>query len=333
MATFFRPPAPWPISRRLQPELFPPNVVAGSFTAGVGAGSIEWDGTIPSLNIGQVLGGGAGSIEWDGAPAALALGQVAGFNVGAGSITWFGNTVGVVTTDITPEPPVEATPAPFKPAISELGLDAWERCGIRAGQLTVQHLTSMRRSMNLVLVRWANNGINLWKVAAATITLRKDQASYVLPANLIDMLDTYLRRGAAPNFSDILITPMSRDTYAAISNKAQPGAPILYWFTRTVIPTVTVWPVPDADNTYSLPYFGWLQVPDADPVSGNTLDIPYRFTEAFTAGVAAHLAMKWMPARAVPLKAYADEVFVEAADADREKVTLNVSPDFSAYFR
>jgi hypothetical protein len=42
--------------------------------------------------------------------------------------------------------------------------------------------------------------------------------------------------------------------------------------------------------------------------------------------------MKWKPERAMALKAYADEVFTEAADEDREIVTLSMTPDFGPYF-
>lgn len=224
------------------------------------------------------------------------------------------------------------TGVPFTPALSELGIDAWERVGKQAGELNVTHINSMRRSMNFVLVRWSNRGVNLWRVAQVTIPLIPGQPTYTLDPATIDMLDTYVRTTYGGISTDIIMTPMSRNTYAALPFKAQPGRPILYWFDRTITPSVTVWPVPDTTTAYTMPYYAFTQITDADPAQGLTGNLPYRFLEAFTAAVAAHLAIKWASAeRAVALDASAKEAWEEASDEDREKVTLSMAPDFSDY--
>jgi hypothetical protein len=223
------------------------------------------------------------------------------------------------------------TLAPFTPALSELALDAWERVGKQAGDLTVTHINSMRRSMNLVLARWANRGINLWRVAQVSLPLLPGVATYTLDPATIEMLDTYISTSYAGITTDTIITPMSRDTFAALPYKLQPGRPLLYWFDRTITPSVTLWPVPDI--AYTMPYFAFSQIADADAASGNAANLPYRFLEAFTAALAAHLAIKWAdPQRAEALDAYADKTWEEASDEDREKVTLSMAPDFGAYF-
>lgn len=222
---------------------------------------------------------------------------------------------------------------PFAPSLSELALDAWERCGIQAGELTTTHINSMRRSMNFVLVRWANRGVNLWRVTQVDLALIAGVATYTLDPATIDMLDTYLSTTYGDVTTDIMLTPMSRNTYAALPYKQQSGRPILYWFDRTITPTVTVWPVPDDITTYTMPYYAFTQIADADASTGNTPNVPYRFLEAYTAAVAAHLAIKWAPeARAVALDASAKEAWTEASDEDREKATLSMAPDFSDYF-
>lgn len=333
MAQFPAPPPPLPISRRLQPELIPVTTVAGSFIVGVGAGIATAIGAGISLTIGQGFFVGAGQATAVGAPVSLSLGAVAGFNVGAGQIVAFGNTVSLGTTSGVIPPPPTPEITPFTPALSELGVDAWERVGKQTGELTVTHINSMRRSMNFVLSRWANRGINLWRVNQLSIALQPGVATYPIPGTVIDMLDTYISTtygGIAA--TDIIITPMGRDTYAALPYKLEPGRPILYWFDRTITPSVTVWPVPDTTTVYTLNYFAFSQVTDADPSMGNTGNMPYRFLEAFTAAVAAHLAQKWGTAqRAVALNSYAQEVWIEASDEDREKVTLSMAPDFSDY--
>lgn len=221
--------------------------------------------------------------------------------------------------------------APFAPALSELALEAFERCGVQAGALNVSHMTSLRRSMNLVLVRWANRGINLWRVAPVTIPLLANTPTYTLDPTVIEMLDTYRRISVGGINTDIIMSPMSRSTYAALANKAEQAPPIQFLFERRVTPTVTIWPVP-FDATYSMVFYAFTQISDADPAGGNTANLPYRALEAFTAGVAAHLAIKWAPERKAMLDGDANETFTEFSDNDVEVVTLTMAPDLSGYF-
>jgi hypothetical protein len=131
---------------------------------------------------------------------------------------------------------------------------------------------------------------------------------------------------------DILLYPLSRNDWAAIPDKSQQGRPTSYWFDRTLSPMLNVWLVPDGNGPYELHYFVCRQIQDANPASGQLGNMPQRFFEAFTADVAAHLAMKWSAERAPLLAAYAKETWVEAADEDREHVPLYISPDLSGYF-
>lgn len=132
---------------------------------------------------------------------------------------------------------------------------------------------------------------------------------------------------------DRIMAPMSRDDYAALPNKPQQGFPTTYWFNRLINPTITLWEVPDGNGPYQLQYYRFTQIQDADAKSGQTLDMPYRFLEAFCASVAFHLAMKWKPASAPALKLYADQVWAEAAAEDREYVPLYLQPDISGYYQ
>lgn len=227
------------------------------------------------------------------------------------------------------------SPTPFAPALSDLALDAWERCGKQAGEITVTMIASMRRSMNLVLSRWANRGVNLWTVTVNTIPLVAGTATYTLPSTLVDMLDTYVRTSTAGRATDITVTSMSRETYAELPNKALPGRPIMFLFERTITPSVTVWPVPDAATSYSLMYYGFNQIAVVDPTMGSLFSssMPYRFMEAYTAAVAASLAQKWAPERAQLLDGYAQMTWDECAAEDREKTTTTMAPDLSGYFQ
>lgn len=75
----------------------------------------------------------------------------------------------------------------------DLILEAFDRLQIRGPAITLEHLISGRRSANLVLSRWPNRGVNLWKVDLVTINLIQGVASYQLDAATVEVLDTYLR--------------------------------------------------------------------------------------------------------------------------------------------
>lgn len=297
-------------------------------------------------------------------------------------------------------------------------LDAYERCGLRAVDLKTEHFASARRSMNFVLTRWANRGVNLWKVDLVATPLIAGQTEVPVDPDVVSVLDVYVRQyptgnpttpnltfatsirsasvtvsgialtagaylciitpvmvggltlsgfyqvasvssagaviqaatpatatesvsgvvtvassvsGAPP--TDFLLTPISRNDYAGLANKFQLGRPTSFWWDRILLPPITLWPVPDVSGVYEFRYYVCRQVEDATGAGGQTLDAPYRFNEAFASALAGHLAIKWAPALAPALLAYAEQCWTEASDEDREKVTLHIVPQVGGYFR
>ncbi len=67
--------------------------------------------------------------------------------------------------------------------------DAFQRCGIKANDVSGYELDSVLRSVNLVLSNWANKGINLWTTNLGVSLLISGQPSYQLPQGTIDVLD------------------------------------------------------------------------------------------------------------------------------------------------
>src|SRR5580658_8726803 len=80
---------------------------------------------------------------------------------------------------------------------ADLVLEAFDRLQIRPSEITADHMVSARRSVNLVQVRWANRGTNLWKVDPAgsptQLALSEGVATSNLLASTIMLLDCYLR--------------------------------------------------------------------------------------------------------------------------------------------
>jgi hypothetical protein len=131
---------------------------------------------------------------------------------------------------------------------------------------------------------------------------------------------------------DIILYPISRGDWQAIPVKQQQGRPTTFWIDRQISPVFNIWPQPDAHGPYELRYKASCQVQDADITGGQTLNVPFRFLEAFTADLAKALSIKWTPERLAMLKQEGIEQWELAATEDREKVSVFVVPDLSGYF-
>lgn len=221
----------------------------------------------------------------------------------------------------------------YNPSLGELTLYAFNLCGIRNTELAQEHMESARMASNLLLGRWSSQGVNLWMVNQQTIPLVAGTSTYSLPSNNIVMLDTYIRTtDSAGNNTDRLILPMSRSEYASYPNKGQEGFPTTYWQDRLISSTVTLWPVPDGTQT-SLVFYQVCQIDDANYTSGQTVNIPVYFLEAFAYGLGQRLATMWAPEKAAGLKGLADEAYQIAAMQNVETSAFYISPGITGYFR
>lgn len=205
--------------------------------------------------------------------------------------------------------------------------EAFERAGseLRSGY----DLKTARRSMNLLFADWANRGINLWTIDSGTINLVAGTDTYVLPADTVDLIDQVVRTGTgnASTQADLTCTRISSSTYATIPNKLSQARPLQVWIQRLNAPQITVWPVPDAAQTYQLVYWRLRRLQDAGN-GANTPDVPFRFLPALVAGLAYYLAIKLPNGmdRLVMLKQQYDEAWDLASYEDREKAAIRLVP-------
>jgi len=216
----------------------------------------------------------------------------------------------------------------FNLDLTELVEEAFERCGaeLRSGY----DLKTARRSLNLLFADWANRGINLWTVAQSSITLIPGTATYFLPLDTVDLLEHVIRTGAGnvSTQADLTITRISVSTYATIPNKLSQARPIQVYIDRqAVVPTITVWPIPDASQTYTFVYWYLRRIQDAG-TGVNTMDVPFRFIPCMVAGLAYYLALKLPDGlqRLDTLKAQYDEAWDLASSEDREKAAIRLVP-------
>ena len=221
--------------------------------------------------------------------------------------------------------------AAFNPEIVEIVEDAYERCGLelRSGY----DLKTARRSLDIMAAEWSNKGINLWTVESGTVSLTTGTATYTLPADTIDLLETVIRTGSGSNQQDLSINRISVSTYATIPNKNNQGRPIQIYVDRQATPKVSVWPTPDSSATYTLVYWRLRRIEDAGRAGSNTYDVPSRFIPCLVAGLAYHIATKRPEVgldRVTFLKAAYDEQFTLAADEDRDKSSINFAPNITS---
>ena len=216
----------------------------------------------------------------------------------------------------------------FNLDLNDIMEEAFERNG--AELRTGYDFKTARRSLNLLLLEWANRGINMWTIEQGTIPLVPNVADYDLPADTVDLIEHVVRTGAGnvATQADITISRISISTYSSIPNKLATGRPIQMVVHRnTEKPSVTVWPVPNASTPYTLVYWRLRRIQDAGGGT-STQDIPFRLLPALVAGLAYYLSLKLISGqpRSQQLKAEYEEMWAQASSEDREKAPVRFVP-------
>jgi hypothetical protein len=218
------------------------------------------------------------------------------------------------------------------PDLPELFEEAFERAGLemRSGY----DLKTARRSLNLMTLEWANRGLNLFTIESGTQPLTAGQATYTLPTGTIDIIEHQLRTGTGASQVDTALERISVSTYAQQTNKLITGRPTQIFVQRLATSTtVTVWPTPDATQTYTLFYYRLKGIDGlATGIGSDMTSVPPRFVPALVSGLAYYIAMKKPEAiaRVLPLKAVYEEQFELAASEDRDRSSVMFVP-FGSY--
>ena len=226
--------------------------------------------------------------------------------------------------------PTYASTANFDLSIDEVIEEAFERCGLQ--DRTGYEIKTARRSLNLLLADWANRGLNQWTIQKQSKAVVADTTSLTDTnlfgsttgdaAQIIDITDLVIQDS---NGNDYTTTPVSRATYWNYTVKTSRGRPTQYYFEKTIMPTLYLYPA--ADTAYTVIYYALVRMADSGAYTNNN-QIPFRFLPCLTAGLAYYLSMKYAPDRIQILKAIYEEEFKQAADQDRENVSSNFVPQF-----
>jgi len=215
----------------------------------------------------------------------------------------------------------------FDLTIDEIATEAYERCGIEVRDGL--QLKTARRSFNILMAEWANRGLNLWtlketskSLSATTIELSGTNL-HTDSASLIDLVQLVVIDGS----NDYATTQISQATYNDYTVKTTSGRPTQWYFERTILPKLFLYPA--ADKAYTLKYWAMERMDDAGAYTNNA-QIPFRFIPAVTAGLAYYLAQKKAPDRMQALKLLYEDEFKRAADEDGSRASLYLTPQ--AYY-
>jgi hypothetical protein len=225
----------------------------------------------------------------------------------------------------------------------EAVLAAFDRIQLRYPAIQQHHMLTARREINLLFSEWSNRQVNLWKVPNTPnqLSLVQGTNNYTLPANVVMILDAYrsINTGTTQQ-TNIYMTPISRTEFASYATPQTQGPPVVFWFERQIIPTVTMYPTPDGGNPYVFQYYPVIQIQDANLPAGETPDLPYRWYDALVAGLAKRLGDCYPPANVADptnwwakLKSEYDMAWGFASTQDTENVPLSIAPTIGAYYR
>lgn len=219
----------------------------------------------------------------------------------------------------------------WNPSSGSILLNAFMRCSVRPAELTATHLAQGQMCENYILAELSNIQPNLWMVDLKSAPLLQGSATYTVAAETVMVLDTVISYGSPT--TDRMIYPISRTEYMAIPNKTQQGFPNQFWFDRLISPTITFWPVPDGNGPYVCKYYSVRQTQDAVMANGLTVEIPFRFLDAYTAGVAWKLSEMYAPQLEDKLFNRYTRALQIATTQDVEDVNIYITPGLSGYYR
>ena len=212
-------------------------------------------------------------------------------------------------------------------------MTAFGRIGIRRPEITAQHMADAENEANLVQVKYSNIQPNLWTDEFYQISLLEGVDTYTLPARMIAIMASYITTAFGGTSNDRIIWQISTFEWAALPDKTSQGQPTSMWYNRIVPPEIKLWPVPDATGQYTLNLRICRQIQDVVIPGGVTLDLPYRWLDAFIAEMAYRLSRIYAPDKEQMRKQDATEALDNALVEDQERVPIMIGGPMAQYWR
>lgn len=220
----------------------------------------------------------------------------------------------------------------YAPSGAEFVLAAFGRIQLRPASITQDHMFNARMALNFLLSEWSNATPNLWEVDLQTMPLTQGVGTYAVPAATVMILDLYISTGST-TVTDRILWPVSRTEYASYANKTTQGTPTVFWYDRLISQTITFYPFPDGNGPYTAKFYSVRQTQDADVANGYNVEIPYRFYDAYCAGLAWKLSEMYAPQLEDKLFARYQRAWTIATTQDTENVGMTIAPGIGGYYQ
>ena len=212
---------------------------------------------------------------------------------------------------------------------------ALRRCGLSPASNTAETMQTAREDLFMLLMSLSNRGLNLWCIDRQTIPLVSGQATYTLPTGTLDVLNLNLATPLDGQVRELPLTPLNRDDFASLPNKAQASAvPVNYWFEKLREPRITLWPTP-SDSTRYLILYRYRQIQDIGDFT-NEIEIPARWLEAICWHLALRLAFELPQVTAERLTAVqqmASAMTIEVEGGETDGAPVYIAPNLRGYTR
>ena len=128
------------------------------------------------------------------------------------------------------------------------------------------------------------------------------------------------------NVLDTTISSISRDEYLKFPQKNIKGRPSVYYFDKSITPSISLWPSPSA--SYNAISYSYKKMMQDVGLYTNTIEIPSRFYPALTAYLSYKLAIKFNSQVADILSQEYQNSFNLATIEDTEDVNITIRPEW-----
>lgn len=234
----------------------------------------------------------------------------------------------------------------FNLAIDDVIQEAYERLGVssKGGY----DLITARRSLNLLMIKWINQGVNLFTLHLHEVAVNSfnntTYPTFPLAANeYSDILTASVRDTQAIPDQDIEMERMSYADWLSYPNKYSTGTPMKFAVDRNAEFDVNgianhlvyLWPGPSVDNRYKIIMWAIKYGQDITDNYSQNAAIPKRMLPALISGLTVELANKHpkivdINRRQELIQMYEKE-WELAREEDRERASFYVTPKVRGY--
>ena len=234
----------------------------------------------------------------------------------------------------------------FNLAIDDVIQEAYERLGVssKGGY----DLITARRSLNLLMIKWINQGVNLFTLHLHEVAVNSfnntTYPTFSLAANeYSDILTASCRNTEATPDQDIEMERISYADWLSYPNKYSTGTPLKFAVDRNAEfdasgvanHTVYLWPGPNVDNKFKIIMWAIKYGQDITDNYSQNAAIPKRMLPALISGLTVELANKHpklvdINRRQELIQMY-DKEWELAREEDRERASFYVTPKVRGY--